>query len=95
MDIVRNYITWETQSGESIVHGDTIIVPQSQALRVRLPNGWGGLVWNRPTAVLVTQEGMTWRLPIVDLTRLAAFIVFGVTVALSLSLVMLMRLFRK
>jgi hypothetical protein len=55
-------------SAEAVtVHGVTV-TPRSRALVVRGPNG--GLVWNRPTAVLVERDGQTRRVPIVDVTRL-------------------------
>ena len=40
---------------------------ETRAWRVRLP--FGGLVWNRPAAVIVQQEGAERRLPIHDVTR--------------------------
>lgn len=47
----KGIIRWQTLSGEPITVGDVTITPQSQALIIRLP--FGGLVWNRPVAVLV------------------------------------------
>jgi hypothetical protein len=58
------------------VHGSPIeasggrVTPESQVLLIRLP--FGGLVWQRPTAVVVEHVGRAiQRVPIVDLTRLA------------------------
>ncbi len=58
-----------TLSGRPVQAGDMTITPQSQAVLVRLP--FGGLVWNRPAAVIVEREGRTTRMSIVDVTRLA------------------------
>ncbi len=55
-------------SAEPVTVDDITVTPQSQALVVRLPRG--GLVWNRPTAVLVEQDGRVRRIPIVDVTRI-------------------------
>jgi hypothetical protein len=55
---------------------DITVTPQSQALIVRLP--FGGLVWRRPTAVLVERAGQTSRIPIVDVTRVIQLLL-GVT----------------
>jgi hypothetical protein len=55
-------------SAEAVtVHGVTV-TPRSRALVVRGPRG--GLVWNRPTAVLVERDGKSCRVPIVDVTRI-------------------------
>jgi hypothetical protein len=45
-----------------------VTVTPSRELVVRWPKS--GLVWNRPTAVLVEQDGQTRRIPIVDVTRI-------------------------
>lgn len=89
------FVSWETHSSEPIKQDTITIVPQSQALEVRLPNGLGGFVWNRPVALLVTQDNITTRLPIIDQTRLSAFVMFGLSIALSVFFMIIMRLFRK
>jgi hypothetical protein len=59
-----------TVRGQPIVLGDRRVTPESQALIVRLP--FAGLVWHRPTAVVVEQAGRAIeRMPILDLTRVA------------------------
>jgi hypothetical protein len=64
MDMLR---AREVSAAPVTVDGVTV-TPQSRALVVRLPKG--GLVWHRPTAVLVERDGQARRLPIVDLTRI-------------------------
>ena len=49
------------------IAGPARLALESRAWRARLPSG--GLVWNRPTAVIVWQDGVERRLPIVDVTR--------------------------
>jgi hypothetical protein len=61
-------IKWQTVAGEAVTVGDVTVVPQSQALTLRWGH-YGGLVWNRPVAVLVERGGQTERIPIVDVTR--------------------------
>ncbi len=61
-------IKWQTVSGEAMTVEDVTVVPQSQALTLRWGR-YGGLVWNRPVAILVERDGQTERIPIVDLTR--------------------------
>jgi hypothetical protein len=65
-----------TLSGEPVVVGGMTVTPQSQAVALRWPGG--GWVWNRPVAVLVEQDGVTRRIPIVDVTRLAQLAFLGV-----------------
>jgi hypothetical protein len=65
-------------SAEPVTAGDVTVTPQSRALVVRLPRV--GLVWNRPTAVLVERDGQTRRIPIVDRTRLLQVGLLGVAV---------------
>ena len=53
-----------------ILAGALRLTAESRVLSVRLP--FGGLVWQRPTSVLVEQPGRAVRrLPIVALTRVA------------------------
>ncbi len=63
-DIVK----WQTVSGAAVTVGDVTVVPQSQALTLRWGR-FGGLVWNRPAALLVERGGQTERIPIVDVVR--------------------------
>ena len=79
----------ETQLGKPITVGERTIRPQVQAVMVRLP--FGGFVWNRPTAVLVTQNNQTTTIPIRDPTRLALWTLMGVGVFVSL----FVRLFKR
>jgi hypothetical protein len=62
-------IQWRTFTGEPVTLGGLTVTPESQALTIRLPTG--GVVWNRPSAVHVEQDGRVARLPIIDITRLA------------------------
>jgi len=65
---LNELIQWQTVSGEAVTVGDVTVRPQSQALTLRWGR-YGGLVWNRPAAILVERGDQTERIPIVDLTR--------------------------
>jgi hypothetical protein len=65
-------------SAEPVTVHDVTVTPQARALVVRLPKG--GLVWNRPTAVLVEQNGQARRIPIVDITRILQVGLLGLAV---------------
>jgi hypothetical protein len=65
-------------SAESVTIHNVTVTAQSRALMVRLPKG--GLVWNRPTAVLVEHDGQMRRVPIVDVTRILQVGLLGLAV---------------
>jgi hypothetical protein len=77
-------VSWQTTWGEEVIVGDVTVTPQSKSLTLRWP--LGGLVWNRPVAVLVERGERTERIPIVDVTRivqlglLALSVVFTVVI---------------
>ncbi|NTU61990.1 MAG: hypothetical protein HGB05_01000 [Chloroflexi bacterium] len=87
MPQLSDFIRLENTSTEPIVIGDTRITPQAQAFSVRFP--FGGLVWNRPTAVLVERDDLTQRLPIVDVTRVAQIVLFGIVLTFSVIITLL------
>jgi hypothetical protein len=65
-------------SAEPVTVHDVTVTPQARALMVRLPKA--GLVWNRPTALLVEQDGQARRIRIVDVTRILQVGLLGVAV---------------
>jgi len=79
----------EIRTGESWQVGDYQITPQNQVLKFRLPGYNGGLIWNRPKAVLVhTPDGQEINLPIRDVTRFIiwSMLVGGILGAVLMSL---------
>jgi hypothetical protein len=62
----------ETLTGQPIRVKDTQLCFRSQVVQLRLPIASGGLIWNRPVAVLVrTPDGQDQILPLPDVTRTA------------------------
>lgn len=60
----------ETLTGEPVKIQDTQLRVRSQVFQLRFPLISGGLIWNRPVAVLVrTADGQDQILPVRDLTR--------------------------
>ncbi len=82
-----DFVRLENTSAEPIVVGDTKITPQAQSFSVRFP--WGGFIWNRPTAVLVERDDVTQRIPIVDVTRVAQIVLFGLVLSISVIITVL------
>ena len=78
----KEIFKWQTVAGDRVTIGDVAITPQSQALIVRWPNS--GFVWNRPAAVLVERGDETVRIPIVDVTRMAQWVLCGLSLVFSL-----------
>ncbi len=63
-------IEHEIRTGEPIQAGDLEITPQTSVFKIMLRSGHGGLIWNRPKAVIVrTPQGQESTLPVVDITR--------------------------
>jgi hypothetical protein len=70
----------ETLTGQPVRVKDAELRVRSQVLQLRLPGISGGLIWNRPVAVLVrTADGQDQILPVQDVTRTAvlALLVFS------------------
>ena len=79
----------ENLTGQPIKVKGTQLCVRSQVVQLRLPVISGGLIWNRPVAVLVqSADGQDRLLPIPDLTRTAvlALTVLGLATAFLLSL---------
>ncbi len=85
----KKLVQWQTKSGDKITIGNVSVTPQSQALTIRWP--YGGWVWNRPTAVVVEQGKRVERFPIVDITRLFQLTFLGMSLLLSIGLLILFR----
>ena len=68
----------ETHAGEPIEVGDSKIVPLAKAVRFQKTGWLGGVIWNRPVAVVVqTGDDEERVIPIRDVTRIAQLAIFG------------------
>ena len=74
---MRQKISLKRRTAPPVRVGDTVLRLESQVLRVRWPQG--GLVWNRPLTVTVERDGQAERVPIVDVTRLAQAVLYGLS----------------
>jgi hypothetical protein len=82
----------ETQTGQPVNVKDTQLRVRSQVLQLRFPFISGGLIWNRPMAVLVrTADGQDQILPVQDVTRTAVLMLL----IFSLAGTFLLMLFRR
>jgi hypothetical protein len=72
---LRNFIQYQTRTGQPVEAGATVVIPRSRALIVRWP--FGGWVWNRPVSVTFQDGERTRRTPVIDLTRVVQLSLFG------------------
>ncbi len=83
-------LDYETKAGAPIQAGDVKLIPLAKSVKIAPPGMSGGLVWNRPAAVIVQQpDGQETVLPIQDVTRQAqiALLAMGVLGSLLIWLV--------
>ncbi|MEJ2599262.1 MAG: hypothetical protein P8Z00_13080 [Anaerolineales bacterium] len=64
------FITREFHKGAPIQAGNFILVPFSQVVRLQIPGSVLGLIWNRPSSILVrSTDGQEYLAPVRDKTR--------------------------
>ena len=82
----------ETLTGQPVKVKDTELRVRSQVLQLRLPVASGGLIWNRPVAVVVrTPDGQDQILPIRDVTRTVVLLLMGLCFASTFMLMLYRR----
>lgn len=73
----------ETRAGDAVRTEGTTIIPFATSYRLLLPGGIGGLIYNRPSSVYVSDAaGQEQTIPVQDVTRLAQFAVWGAALAM-------------
>jgi hypothetical protein len=80
--------SFETTSADPLTVGDAQLTPRAAALTVRLPSG--GLVWNRPASVRVERNGSTETISILDVTRIAQVVLYGLAALFTALTIVLM-----
>ena len=77
-----SFLRIETHTSHPIRINNTEVRVRSQVIQLRLPVANGGLIWNRPVAVIVrTADDQEKILPVPDLTRIAILILAGLSFA--------------
>ena len=80
----------ETLTGQSIRVKNAELRVRSQIVQIRFPVVIGGLIWNRPVAVLVRRrDGEEQMLPILDLARIVVFTLIGLCFGCMFLLILL------
>jgi hypothetical protein len=80
--------SFETTSADPITVGSTRLTPRAAALTFRWSSG--GLVWNCPASVQVERNGSTEIIPILDVTRIAQVMLYGLAALFTVLSIMLM-----
>lgn len=78
----KEMLQWQKVSGKPVVANGITVTPESRVLIVRLPRMM--YVWNRPTAVLVEQDGRKELRPIVDASRTIQLVVAALSIAIAI-----------
>jgi LPXTG-motif cell wall-anchored protein len=82
----------ETLTGPPIPIPDAQVYVRSRLVQLRFPADHGGLIWNRPVALVVrTLDGQEKTVPIVDVTRMAVFTLAGICFTSLLAFLFLRR----
>ena len=85
VEMTDSIVQFKTQSGKPIQVGNRTITVRSRALQVKFPGRSGGIIWNRPTSVLVqTTDGRERTLLVRDTTRTVQMLVLGLVGLLSI-----------
>jgi hypothetical protein len=68
--MAERFLVQQTSSGEPIIVGDLNVFPVARSYRINFPKDRGGVLWNRPLAVIVEdQHGSRQIIPVPDKTR--------------------------
>ena len=90
--MTTSFLRIETLTGQPVKFKDTQLRVRSQVLQLRLPVASGGLIWNRPVAVLVSfSEGQEHILPVPDPTRTVVLTLAGLCIATTFLTVLFRR----
>ena len=72
----------EIRNSSPVTIQDAQIYFRSQVVQLRFPAGNGGLIWNRPVAIVVRAfDGQETIVPIVDVTRMVMLTLAGLSFA--------------
>jgi hypothetical protein len=68
--MVKSILIQQTSAGEPVNAGEVNVYPVARSYRINFPGARGGIVWNRPLAVIVEDSrGSRQFIPVQDRTR--------------------------
>lgn len=86
-------VEWQSRRGETVYADGKAITPVSQALTIRFGR-YGAAVWNRATALEITENGETMRQPIPNMTLIGQIVGAGAAVFIGLTAYLLVQIKR-
>lgn len=89
MEKIRQRIQYKSISGEPIYSGNSVITPVTKVFALRVP--YLDIIWNRPHEVHVQQGEQVTTIPIVNVTRLAQFAIYGFGASIAVMLLLFNR----
>ena len=92
----KQIIVQQTSAGEPVEVNDLTVYPVARSYRVNLPGARGGIIWNRPLAVIVEDaDGTRQILPVIDRTRQLQIAIFSAGFIVTLLTWLIFRKSRK
>ena len=83
---IKEEVIWKASTYGEPVHVEEFkLTPQAESIGFEFP--FGGLAWSRPVAVFVEKDGVVKRTPIVDVTRVILWLLWGMSFVFSAKLV--------
>ena len=94
--MLKKILVQQTSAGEPVVVNDLTVYPVARSYRVNMPGARGGIVWNRPLAVIVEDtDGTRQILPVIDRTRQLQIAIFSAGFIVTLLTWLIFRKSRK
>lgn len=74
----NKFFIQQTSAGDPIEVNDLTVYPIARSYRINVPKVHGGILWNKPLAVMVEDSlGNRQVIPVVDRTRLLQIAIFS------------------
>ncbi|MCJ7535558.1 MAG: hypothetical protein WA997_11075 [Anaerolineales bacterium] len=74
----KKILVQQTSAGEPVEVNGLTVYPVARSYRINMPGARGGIVWNRPLAVIVEDaDGTRQILPVIDRTRQLQIAIFS------------------
>lgn len=69
-EMAKSMLIQQTSAGEPVAMGDVTVYPVARSYRIDFPAARGGIIWNKPLAVIVEDtQGSRQIIPVKDVTR--------------------------
>ena len=94
--MAKKILIQETSAGEPVQVNNLTVYPVARSYRINMPGARGGVVWNRPLAVIVEDnQGTRQVLTVIDRTRRLQIAILGAGLVITLLTWLIFRNSRK